>query len=113
MNLSEYPRLGEKVFRRRLSNGLEVVVVNKPFHARRYAFFAVRYGGMDLRFRLGGQWQDTPAGIAHYLEHKMFDTEEGNALQKLAKNGAEPNAFTSNAMTGYYFDSTDHFDENL
>ena len=43
MNLSEYPRLGEKVFRRRLSNGLEVVVVNKPFHARRYAFFAVRY----------------------------------------------------------------------
>ena len=53
MNLSEYPRLGEKVFRRRLSNGLEVVVVNKPFHARRYAFFAVRYGGMDLRFRLG------------------------------------------------------------
>ena len=43
----------------------------------------------------------------------MFDTKEGNALQELAKNGAEPNAFTSNAMTGYYFDSTDHFEENL
>ncbi len=54
-----------------------------------------------------------PAGIAHYLEHKMFDTEEGNALQILAQNGAEPNAFTSNAVTAYYFDSTEHFFENL
>ena len=85
MRAAEYPRLGKRFFRRRLANGLEVVVVNKPFHAKRYAFFAVRYGGMDLRFRLNGQWQDTPAGIAHYLEHKMFDTEEGNALQELAK----------------------------
>ena len=68
---------------------------------------------MDTRFCLDGKWLDTPAGIAHYLEHKMFDTKEGNALQELAKNGAEPNAFTSNAMTGYYFDSTEHFEENL
>ena len=80
---------------------------------RSYAFFATRYGGMDTRFCLDGKWLDTPAGIAHYLEHKMFDTKEGNALQELAKNGAEPNAFTSNAMTGYYFDSTEQFEENL
>ena len=113
MSEREYPRLGERVSRRTLGNGLEVVVVHKPLHAKKYAFFATRYGGMDLRFQLGGQWLDTPAGIAHYLEHKMFDTKEGNALQELAKNGAEPNAFTSNSMTGYYFDSTDHFDENL
>ena len=113
MRAAEYPRLGEKVFRRRLANGLEVVVVNKPFHAKRYAFFAVRYGGMDLRFRLNGQWQDTPAGIAHYLEHKMFDTEEGNALQELAKNGAHDNAFTSNAITAYYVECTEKFYENL
>ena len=75
--------------------------------------FATRYGGMDMRFQLNGQWLDTPAGIAHYLEHKMFDTEAGNALQELAKNGAEPNAFTSNAITCYYFDSTEKFYENL
>ena len=55
-----------------------------------------------MKFKLDGQDMDTPAGVAHYLEHKMFDTKEGNALQELAKNGAEPNAFTSNAMTGYY-----------
>lgn len=113
MNAVQYERLGETVYQETLPNGLELRVVPKPDHAKKYAFFATRYGGMDTRFQLNGQWLDTPAGIAHYLEHKMFDTKEGNALQELAKNGAEPNAFTSNAMTGYYFDSTDHFDENL
>ena len=113
MKQSFYKRIGESVYSQRLPNGLEVRVVPKPGYAKKYAFFATRYGGMDTRFCLNGQWLDTPAGIAHYLEHKMFDTKEGNALQELAKNGAEPNAFTSNAMTGYYFDSTDHFEENL
>ena len=108
-----YERLGETIYRETLPNGLKICVIPKPDHAKKYAFFATRYGGMDIRFQLNGRWLDTPAGIAHYLEHKMFDTKEGNALQELAKNGAEPNAFTSNAMTGYYFDSTDHFDENL
>ena len=113
MTGKEYPRLGEKVFRRTLGNGLEVIVVSKPRHAKRYAFFATRYGGMDMRFRLSGAWQDTPAGIAHYLEHKMFDTEEGNALQELAKNGASENAFTSCSMTAYYLTCTEKFYENL
>ena len=108
-----YEALGETVYCGALPNGLSIRVVPKPDHAKKYAFFATRYGGMDIRFQLNGRWLDTPAGIAHYLEHKMFDTKEGNALQELAKNGAEPNAFTSNAMTGYYFDSTSHFDENL
>lgn len=113
MKQSFYERIGESVHRETLPNGLQVCVVPKPGFAKKYAFFATRYGGMDIRFQLDGKWLDTPAGIAHYLEHKMFDTREGNALQELAKNGAEPNAFTSNAMTGYYFDSTDHFEENL
>ena len=113
MNQSFYERIGESVYRETLPNGLQVCVVPKPGYAKKYAFFATRYGGMDTRFRLDGKWLDTPAGIAHYLEHKMFDTKEGNAMQELAKNGAEPNAFTSNAMTGYYFDSTEHFEENL
>lgn len=113
MNQSFYQRLGESVHRETLPNGLQISVVPKPGYAKKYAFFAARYGGMDTRFQLNGAWLDTPAGIAHYLEHKMFDTKEGNALQELAKNGAEPNAFTANAMTGYYFSSTEHFEENL
>lgn len=108
-----YQQLGEAVRRQRLPNGLEVCVVPKPEYAKKYAFFAVRYGGMDTRFSLQGRWMDTPAGIAHYLEHKMFDTKDGSAMQALSQNGAEPNAFTSNAMTAYYFDSTKHFEENL
>ncbi len=108
-----YPRIGERVFEETLPNGLRIRVIEKPHHAKACAFFVTRYGGMDLRFQLGGQWRDTPAGIAHYLEHKMFDTEDGNALQELAQNGAEPNAFTSNDITAYYFYSTEHFYENL
>ena len=94
MKQTYYERVGESVYREVLPNGLQICVVPKPEHAKKYAFFATRYGGMDTRFCLDGKWLDTPAGIAHYLEHKMFDTKEGNALQELAKNGAEPNAFT-------------------
>lgn len=113
MKQNFYERIGESVYQETLPNGLQIFVVPKPGYTKKYAFFATRYGGMDTRFQLNGAWLDTPAGIAHYLEHKMFDTKEGNALQELAKNGAEPNAFTANAMTGYYFDSTEHFEENL
>ncbi|MBE7002833.1 MAG: insulinase family protein [Ruminococcaceae bacterium] len=113
MTETSYPRIGETVRRETLENGLHVCVVQKPGYCRRYAFFATRYGGMDRRFRLGGVWHDTPAGIAHYLEHKMFDTEDGSAMQQFSQNGAEPNAFTANAMTAYYFDCTEHFEENL
>ena len=108
-----YERIGEEVFHTTLPNGLPVYIVPKKDFLRKYALFATRYGGMDMRFEKDGQWLGTPAGIAHYLEHKMFDTEDGNALQELAKNGAEPNAFTSNAITCYYFDATDKFYESL
>ena len=113
MDKKLYPRIGEEVIWETLDNGLPVCIVPKQGFSRKYALFATRYGGMDMRFELNGQWLDTPAGIAHYLEHKMFDTKDGNALQELAKNGAEPNAFTSNAITCYYFDSTEKFYENL
>ena len=113
MKMAEYPRLGETVFRQTLPNGLEVVTVRKPFHAKSYAFLAVRYGGMDLRFQTEGRWREPPAGIAHYLEHKMFDMASENVMQSFARNGASDNAFTSNAMTAYYFTSTANFYENL
>ena len=111
--LTNYTRIGETARWETLPNGLPVCIVPKKDFQRKYALFATRYGGMDMKFQLDGQWLDTPAGIAHYLEHKMFDTAEGNALQELAKNGAEPNAFTSNAITCYYFDATDKFYESL
>ena len=113
MTKTEYPRIGETVLRETLPNGLRLVVVPKPGYRKRFALFAARYGGMDLRFKLGGAWHDTPAGIAHYLEHKMFDTEDGDAMRSLTRNGADPNAFTASSMTAYHFDCTEHFEENL
>jgi len=113
MERRAYPRVGESVTHAQLGNGLHIYVDPKPGFQKSYAFFATNYGGMDMKFRLDGQWKDTPAGVAHFLEHKMFDTEDGNALQILAANGASPNAFTSSAMTGYYFESTEKFYENL
>lgn len=109
----EYPRLGERVFRDRLPNGLEVAVVSKPRHAKRYALLAVGYGGMDLRFRLDGAWRETLAGAAHYLEHKLFDTEDGSAMRELGRRGVDPNAFTAGDMTAYHFTCTEGFYENL
>lgn len=108
-----YERIGETVYRETLENGLPVYVFSKPEFGKYYAFFATRYGGMDTRFQVNGEWLDTPMGIAHYLEHKMFDTPTGNALQVLSATGASPNAFTGSALTGYHFECTDGFWENL
>ena len=113
MVCKEYPQVGEKLYHAELENGLHVYVDVKPEFSKSFAFFATNYGGMDMRFFLDGKWHDTPAGVAHFLEHKMFDTKDGNALQDLAANGASPNAFTSSAITGYYFESTEKFYDNL
>lgn len=113
MEQKKYPRVGETLYHEVLDNGLHIYVTPKPEFGKYYAFFATNYGGMDVRFQLDGQWHETPEGVAHFLEHKMFDTEDGNALQDLAANGASPNAFTSNAITGYYFECTEKFEDNL
>ena len=113
MEKLEFPRVGEQMYHQVLDNGLHIFVVPKPGFQKSYAFFATNYGGMDMKFKLDGQDMDTPAGVAHYLEHKMFDTKEGNALQELAANGASPNAVHQQRITGYYFESTEKFEENL
>lgn len=113
MERVNFPRLAETCYFQRLKNGLPVYVAVKPEFEKNYAFFATAYGGMDMRFQLDGQWQDSPAGVAHYLEHKMFDMPDGNALMKLSANGASPNAFTGSAITAYHFECTRQFEENL
>ncbi len=109
----KYPRLGERCFWEKLPNGLKICVIPKPGFQKSFAFFATQYGGEDECFLLNGHRRQTPAGVAHFLEHKMFDLPEGNALQELSARGASPNAFTSTNLTGYYFTCTDGFYENL
>ena len=113
MNRREFPNVGETLFSDVLPNGLRLFVVPKPGYAKSYAFFATNYGGADRRFQLSGEWIDTPAGVAHFLEHKMFDMPDGNALGVLSANGANPNASTGMAMTAYHFESTVGFYDNL
>ena len=114
MDELNYAALRETVFHCVLPNGLNVYVDVRPDHAKQFAFFAARYGGMDLRFRgEDGEWVDTPQGVAHFLEHKTFDTEDGSALQRMAAQGVDPNAFTTPSMTGYFFEGTQGFEDNL
>ena len=89
MDQLTFDRVGERMYREKLENGLTVCVFPKPEFQKGYAFFATNYGGMDVRFCLDGVWTDSPAGVAHYLEHKMFDTKEGNALQLMDVVGVD------------------------
>ena len=110
----DYPGVGETLYSAVLDNGLEIRIVPKKDFSTFYAAFATNYGGACRRFRVDGQELDTPAGVAHYLEHKMFDLPNGdNALNILSANGADPNAFTSSGTTCYYFQCTEGFEENL
>ena len=114
MELREYPNIGECAYYETLPNGLRLIVVTKPAYKKSMAFFVTDYGGADRRFQLNGKWHDTPAGVAHFLEHKMFDMEDGqNALTILSGRGADANAFTSSDMTAYHFESIDNFYDNL
>lgn len=114
MEQFEYPRVGETVYCETLENGLRLRVVCKPDFQRSFAVFAANYGGGDRRFRLGDDWIDTPAGVAHFLEHKMFDMPDGDdALFALSRAGAELNAFTSSDITAYHFECTRDFEDNL
>ena len=109
-----YPHLGERVYEARLSNGLLTRVVPKPGFAKAYAFLAVDYGSIDTRFSINGVSHVTPEGVAHFLEHKMFDMpNDGNAMYQFSEVGGSPNAFTSYDITAYYVECTDRVAENL
>lgn len=108
-----YPKLAERMYREKLSNGLTVVVVPRPGFSRKLAYFVTDYGSIHRFFELDGQKYEVPAGIAHYLEHKMFDLPGRDVSAELAELGANVNAFTSYDMTAYYFSCTDHFEAAL
>lgn len=98
----------------KLENGLTVCHFDKKGFSKSYALLATNYGAEDSIFTTNeGEFQ-TPHGVAHFLEHKLFEQKDGtNALELFAKTGASPNAFTSPTMTGYYFECTDKFEDNF
>ena len=113
MKRIDYAELCDGFFEEILPNGLRVRVLPRPGFARKFAFLAVDFGSNDRDFTLDGQKYHVPAGIAHYLEHKMFDLPEGGAMEQFAAHGGGNNAFTNYSMTAYYVECTEEFAENL
>jgi predicted Zn-dependent peptidase len=97
-----------------MDNGLHVYVLPKPGFQKTYATFATKYGSVDNHFRVEGQQSvKVPDGIAHFLEHKMFEEPEGDIFATFSSNGASANAFTSFDQTVYLFSATERIQENL
>ena len=110
---TDFANIGETLYTGTLENGLRIVVVPRPGFMKKYAFFAANYGGAVRNFSVDGRRVETPEGVAHFLEHKMFDMPRGNALGVLSASGAQPNAYTSDFITAYHFECTDGFEKNL
>jgi len=113
MELRTYPELSEQLYWHRLPNGLPIAIVPRPGFTRKLAYFVTDFGAIHRDFTLNGKDYCMPAGIAHYLEHKMFDMPDGDVFPKFAALGATPNAFTSYDLTAYYFSCTENFSQNL
>ncbi|WP_071130456.1 EF-P 5-aminopentanol modification-associated protein YfmH [Enterococcus timonensis] len=111
----KYPKLNEEIFTETLDNGLTVVLVPKAGFQKSYGLFSTDYGSIDETFvPLGQQEKVTvPEGIAHFLEHKLFEKEDGDVFQKFSQLGASANAFTSFTRTSYLFAATEFLVENL
>ena len=110
-----YPAVKEIVYRTRLSNGLTVALLPKKEFKEVYGSVTVQFGSVDtLVTEVDGDVKEYPAGIAHFLEHKLFEREDSSDLMSaFASLGADSNAFTSFTKTSYLFSATDHFLENL
>jgi len=108
-----YPELSEQLLRSVLPNGLQILVIPRPGFVKKLAYFVTDYGSLHNRFQVDGKEHTAPDGIAHFLEHKMFDMPGRDITEEFAALGAVPNAFTSYDMTAYYFSCTENFEENL
>ena len=108
-----YPRLGEEIFWNTLPNGLTVAVIPRPGFTRKLCYFVTDYGSIHTHYTVDGKEAKSPAGVAHYLEHKLFDMPGRDITAEFAALGAVPNAFTSYDMTAYHFSCTENFRECL
>ena len=109
-----YPQLDETLYTTRLENGLTVAVVPRKGFTKKLAYFVTDFGSIHTDFTFEGKEHHAPAGVAHYLEHKLFDMPGGEDVSaQFAALGAMTNAFTSYDMTAYYFSCTEHFEDCL
>lgn len=111
----DYAQIKETLYTETLANGLKVYLLPKNDFQKTYGLFTTDYGSIDNTFVPIGQEEmiEVPDGIAHFLEHKMFEKEDGDVFQKFGQQGASANAFTSFTKTSYLFSTTDQVTQNL
>ena len=108
-------RIGDKYIKAEHESGLNIYIYEKKGYSSIYAIYGTSYGSINTTFKVQDDKENTqvPAGIAHYLEHKLFESEDGDAFAKYAKTGACANAYTSFDKTCYLFSCTQNFEESL
>ncbi len=111
--MKTYESVGETIYSFVHKSGLPVYVLRKQGFAKSYALFATDFGSINNVFTADGVKIKLPDGVAHFLEHKLFEEQEGNVFEKFSALGASANAYTSFDLTGYLFSATDHFYESL
>lgn len=111
----ECPQAGESCLHIRHESGLEIYLMEMPGFHTAHALFGTKYGSVNTRFRLSGEtdYAEVPEGIAHFLEHKLFENEDCDAFAQYAKTGANANAYTSFDRTCYLFSCSENFSQSL
>ena len=105
--------LNEQYYCIKHPSGLKIYVCQKKDFNTSYAIIGTKYGSINRTFKLGDEIVETPAGIAHFLEHKLFECKEGDAFTLFSKTGATANAYTSFEKTAYLFSCSENFKESL
>lgn len=115
MQITESPELREKLYEIDHKSGLKVFVMPKENYKSAYAVIGTKYGSIDTCFKRSDKkdFIRVPEGIAHFLEHKLFESEELDAFTRYAETGASANAYTSFDKTCYLFQCTDRFEDSL
>ncbi|GAB3794946.1 EF-P 5-aminopentanol modification-associated protein YfmH [Virgibacillus kimchii] len=115
MHKQTYSHIDESVYSKKLNNGLTVILHPKKEMSKTYALFTTDYGSTDLTFVPIGERETitVPEGIAHFLEHKLFEKEDRDVFADFGKQGASPNAYTSFTKTAYLFSATNHIEKNV
>jgi len=115
LKVLEFDRIQEKIYIHEHSSGLKVFVIPKKGYNKIFSTFATYYGSINNTFIAPDDENETrvPDGIAHFLEHKLFEQEDGSVMDKFSQLGADSNAYTSFTQTVYLFSCTDLFDDNF
>ncbi|MFF2449785.1 EF-P 5-aminopentanol modification-associated protein YfmH [Neobacillus sp. NPDC058068] len=110
-----FDQVQEELYHEKMANGLNVYILPKKGFNKTYATFTTKYGSVDNTFVPLGkeEYVKVPDGIAHFLEHKLFEKEDGDVFQQFSRQGASANAFTSFTRTAYLFSSTSDVEKNL